>query len=439
MSTHTAPHFRLSPVLGESLTPSPTLYINERVQEMWAAGQEVLHLAFGESRFPVHPKLAQALAENAHRKSYLPGPGIPELRAAVAGFYSRRLGIRVQPEQVITAPGSKALLYAFQMAVDGDLILPTPTWVSYAPQARLLGKEVLTVPANPATGHDLTIENLRRTVARSRHDQHELILTTPNNPSSRMTPQELLSALADFCREANVLVLSDEIYGFVPHNHVRHHSIVEYYPEGTVILGGLSKHLSVGGWRLGVAVVPPGEMGQTLLRAVNKIGSEIWSCASAPVSYAAVVAYSGDPEIEAYIDECAHLHSVRTQYFWRGLAELDISCARPQGGFYLFPNFDRWRPALAARGVHTSEDLSRYLLEKWHIATLPGSVFGTPPEELSLRFATSYVDMETDEKAWRILELHRAGVDDDTLMREHHPGMNEALRRIRLFLEELHA
>ncbi len=437
MTALTHPRFRLSPVLGQNLTPSPTLYINERVQEMWAAGKHVLHLGFGESRFPVHPKLARALADNAHRKSYLPGPGIPELREAVARFYGRRLGIHVEPEQVITAPGSKALLYAFQMAIDGDLILPVPTWVSYAPQARLLHKEIQWVPANPATGQDLTIDNLWAAVQRSRHDQHTLILTSPNNPSSRMTPQELLPHIAAFCREANVLVLSDEIYGFVPHNHVRHHSIVAHYPEGTVVLGGLSKHLSLGGWRLGVAVVPPGEAGQTLLRGVNKIGSEIWSCATAPVEYAAVVAYSGDPDIEAYIAECAHLHSVRTQYLWHALHELGIPCARPAGGFYLFPNFDRWREPLAARGVHTSEELARYLLDTWHIATLPGSVFGTAPEELSLRLSTSYVDMETDEKARRILELHRSGVDDETLMREHHPVMNEAIRRLQQFLEAL--
>ena len=432
------PTLTFAPALAADQTLSPTLYINQRVKEMWAAGEQVYHLGFGESRFPVHPKIAAALAAHAGAKSYLPTQGIPELRAAIADFYTKRMGVDATPDRVIVAPGSKALLYAFQAALAGDTILPTPSWVSYAPQAHLLNRPVLQIPASPADEHRLTADALRQTLARSNHSQHILILNSPSNPTGQMLAPELLAEIADVCRATNTLVLSDEIYALTAHGHQPHVSISRYYPEGTVVLGGISKHLSLGGWRLGVAIVPAGEAGERMMAAVNKIGGEIWSCVAAPVQYAALTAYADDPEIDEYITECTRLHAARTQHIWRGLCDLDIPCARPDGGFYLYPNFDGWREPLAAKSIHTSDDLARHLLEKWRIATLPGTAFGAPPNELSLRLSSSYVDMESDEQAASLLARHRSGVDTETLVRDHHPSLAGALANFRGFLASLH-
>ncbi len=235
--------------------------------------------------------------------------------------------------------------------------------------------------------------------------------------------------LAEHCRRHGIAVISDEIYALVAHGHRPHLSLAKAYPEGSIVLGGLSKHLSLGGWRLGIAIVPPGEVGQTLLQALRVIAGEIWSSPTAPVQYAAAVAYGDEPEIAAYIDECTRLHALRTQHLWSWLVELGIPCAQPDGGFYLFPNFDRWRAPLAARGVHTSDDLASYLLEHYQIATLPGTAFGVPGEELSLRLATSYLDMETEAKAEALLAAYRANPDPEALMRDLHPGTQEAIRR----------
>ncbi len=430
--------FTLAPALAADQTLSPTLAINQRVKELWAAGEQVYHLGFGESRFPVHPKIRAALIAHADAKSYLSSLGIPELRAAVADFYTKRMGVEATPDRVIVAPGSKPLLYAFQMALAGDTILPTPSWVSYAPQARLLNRSVLRIPASPADEHRLTADALRQTLAQSSEKQHILILNSPSNPTGQMLAPELLAEIAEVCRATHTLVLSDEIYALTAHGHQPHVSMAHFYPEGTVVLGGLSKHLSLGGWRLGVAIVPPGAAGQQLLAAVNKIGGEIWSCVSAPVQYAALAAYADDPEILAYIAECTRLHAARTQHLWRGLCELDIPCARPDGGFYLYPSFDGWRGALAGAGVFTSDDLARHLLDKWRIATLPGTAFGSPPDELSLRLSSSYVDMESDAQAAALLARHRSGVDADALVRDHHPALAGALGNLRAFLASLH-
>ena len=428
--------FSLSSSLGNRLAPSPTLSINERVRQMWVNGETVYHLGFGESRFPAHPTIVRALVENASRQSYLPSAGIPELRQSVASFHSRQLNREICPDQVIVAPGSKSLLFAFQLALAGATVLHTPSWVSYEPQSRLFNRPVLRLPASPEDGHQFHPQRLRHLLRHSPYDQHLLILNSPSNPTGQMLGPALLEEIAAICRHQQVLVLSDEIYGLTAFGR-EHVSISSFYPEGTVVLGGISKHLSLGGWRLGTALVPPGENGQQLLQAVAKIGSELWSTASAPIQYAAVTAYADDAELAAYIAKCTDLHAARTRYLWRGLSELDIPCAEPMGGFYLFPNFDHWRKPLTSLGVQTSVDLARYLLEEWQIATLPGSDFGTPARELSLRLSTSYVDLETDEKAADLIEKAGSGAGEEELLRDHHPGMNEVLARLKSFLSSL--
>lgn len=422
--------------MGDQLDQSPTLLINERVRQLWDAGETVYHLGFGESRFPAHPKILRALAESANCRSYLPAAGIPELRRAIADFHSRQLGQDVGFEQVIVGPGSKALLFAFQMAAAGATVLPTPSWVSYDPQAQLIGRPVLRIPSSLHDGHRLHPDRLRNLLCHSPHDHHLLILNSPNNPTGGMLEPALLEEIATICRRENVLVLSDEIYALTAYGR-DHVSISSYYPEGTVVLGGISKHLSLGGWRLGTAIVPPGETGRHLLKAVTKIGSELWSTPSAPIQVAAVTAYGNDPELAAYIDRCTRLHAARTRYLWRGLSELDVQCAEPMGGFYLYPNFDHWCGPLAGKGVHTSIDLARYLLDTCHIATLPATDFGAPPQELSLRLSTSYVDLETEERAADLVALADCPDDEEALLRDHHPGMNELLARFRSLLSTL--
>ena len=421
--------FELATPFNHHVEPSPTLRINERVNEMWAAGKEVWHLGFGESRFPVHPKLQTALCANAHQKSYLPGQGLPELRAAIAAFYQRNLQLAATADQVIVGPGSKSLIFALQMAMQADLILPTPSWVSYAPQAELLGRAVHFVPGTMADHYTFSLEALDKTVAQVGSGPKILLINSPNNPSGQVFDAPFLEALAAYCRQHNMVVLSDEIYALVDHQQAATTSIASCYPEGTVVLGGLSKHLSLGGWRVGTALVPNTSAGMQLMQALKVIASETWSTVAAPIQYAALAAYADDAEIGAYVVECTRIHTVRTQHLWSWLVELGIDCTLPAGGFYMIANFDRWRAPLAKVGVQTSADLANYLLDEYQIATLPGVAFGIPADELSLRLATSYLDMETDAKAEAILTAWRAGITPEKLMDEHHPAMQEAIRR----------
>jgi aspartate aminotransferase len=421
----------------DKLEPSPTLYINERVAALWAAGATVYHLGFGESRFPVHPKIQAALSDNAEQKSYLPTLGLRELREAAANFTSRKLNLAVAADQVIIGPGSKPLYFILQLALDADLFLPTPSWVSYGPQAHLLHKPVYHIPAAADEGYPLTIDAIDATMRQSANPSKILLLNSPNNPTGQMFKADFLAQLAEYCRANGVIVLSDEIYSLVPHGHRAHVSLAHYYPEGTVVLGGLSKHLSLGGWRLGLAVLPATAAGQALMRALRIIAGEIWSSPTGPVQYAAVTAYADEDDIEAYVDECAQIHAIRTQYLWQQLAALDVPCAQPDGGFYVFPTLNKWRAALAKLGITTSPALAKYLLDTYQISSLPGTAFGVDERELSLRLASSYLDMETDAQAAAILAAYRANPDPAALMAGHHPNTLEAVRRLRMFVAGL--
>ncbi len=421
------------------LPASATLSVNDRVREMWAAGRNVFHLAFGESRWPVHPRIAEALSANAQKRSYLPAAGIPELRSAIAGHYRRVFDLDVGPEQVVTGPGSKSLLFATLLSLGEEILIPRPSWVTYAPQVHLLGKPITWVPTYPEDRYQVGTEVLQEALQASRQDMGNpevLILNNPGNPTGTMGTPEENGKLAELCREQELMVISDEIYARTAFTDSPFVSMGKLYPRGTVVMGGLSKDLSLGGWRVGVAVVPPTKAGKALATALTNIATNVWSCVAAPVQYAALVAYAGDPEVEDYVRLCARMHAVRTLYLHALMERLGVQCVRPAGAFYIFPCFDAWREALAARGVHTDEELALHLLEKYEVAALPGSAFHSV-RDLCLRISSSFIDANTDESADALVAAWRADPDPERFIRDHHPRLQKVAERFGEFIMDL--
>ncbi len=409
----TAPLLALAPQAGESV-PSPTLAINETIAARRAAGRAVIHLGFGEASFPLHPLLRAALAEHTPRTSYAPVLGIPALRQAIAGYLARTRGINVSAAQIAVAPGSKPLLYALMQVLAGDLLLPAPSWVSYAPQARLAGRRVIMVETDAKDHHRLTPQTLAAALERARQngaDPRILLVNNPGNPTGGMFARADVEALALWAREQGITIISDEIYAELAHGWRAHVSPAVFYPEGTIVTGGMSKAFSAGGWRLGYAALPQTPAGERVTAALRALASEIWSAAATPVQEAAVVAYSPNAELETYVRRSAKMHGHMTGRLYQTLRSLGVLCARPAGAFYLYPDFAPWRAALAARGVTTSAGLARLLLEAWDIATLPGEAFGEQPEALRLRVATSLLCIpdedspaEREAALWNLLE-----------------------------------
>jgi aspartate aminotransferase len=436
------PHspFRFSRTGLRGLKPSPTLTINDRIKKMMASGREVYHLGFGESRFPVHPQIAQALQANVHQRSYLPALGIAPLRQAIAQFYERKFSLSVTADQVVVGPGSKSLLYAMMMALDGDVILPTPAWVSYSAQATLANRPILSVPMDPDDDYRLDVGRLATAVDGATKQWRRpdlLMVNTPHNPTGTVLSSGDVAELAKFARQRELMILSDEIYSLVTHDSVSHVSPAQHYPEGTIIFGGLSKQMSLGGWRFGAAILPPGQAGEALARAVQAIAGCTWSCVAAPMQYAALEAYSDDPEIDDYIQACTQMHAIRTHYLYDALDEFGLTCPEPVGAFYLYPSFAKWREPLAARGIHTCQELSLHLLDNYEIAVLPGASFGGDPHALALRLSTSYLDAETDEQAKNLVVAFNQNPDSEQFIHNHHPRLRQVVERLADFITKL--
>ena len=437
---------------ARALTPSPTLEINEAIARRRAAGRDIIHLGFGEASVPLHPKLRAALGAHARATSYAPVLGLPALRQAIAAYLARERALATDAERIAVAPGSKPLLYALVQSLAGDVLLPVPSWVSYAPHARLAGRRVIPIATDPADAHRLTPDALAAATARARHngaDPRILIVNTPSNPTGGMLARDDVEALATWARRAGVTILSDEIYAELAHGWRAHVSPAAFYPEGTIVTGGLSKGFAAGGWRLGYALFPDGPAGARLLSAVRALASEIWSSAATPVQEAAVTAFAPDDDMRAYVRRAAKLYAHATGRLHATLARLAVPCPRPAAAFYLYPDFAPWRASLVARGVTTSADLARLLLDEHGIATLPGTAFGEEPDALRLRLATSLLFRpaatapqtpdERDTHLWALLERADALPDDDPAAGDPLPlpELDRAAQRFATFIASL--
>ena len=419
---------------------SPTLVINEKVNAMWAAGQDILHLGFGESRFPVHSALACTFQENSMQRSYLPSLGIPELRETIANYYSDKLGLTFDGSQVIVGVGSKSLLYAMIQSIEGDLLLSKPSWVSYSSIATLTERSVHRFELDADQDYQINIQTLDSVYQKafeSGRNPKILILNSPSNPVGNISSEEELKSVAQWAKEKGIYILSDEIYSLVTHDSFTHHTIAEYYPEKTIIFGGLSKHLSLGGWRFGMAILPKSYEGTSLIQSFQSIAGSIWSCVPGPIQYTAILAYSGNRDIDDYIKMCTKIHGIRTHYIHGKLSSMGLTSPKPKGAFYIYPSFKKWTSRLGEMGITTCGELSTYLLDHYNIATLPGSAFGDDTNNLCLRLSTSFLDMETDEQVQKILEDYSEENDPKLFMEKHHPRTSLFLEKMRKFIAEI--
>lgn len=371
------------------LPQSATLEINERSAELKKQGRPVYKLGLGQSPFPVPKPVVDELKANAHQKDYLPVKGLPSLREAVSEYHSRTHGISYTADDVLIGPGSKELMFMLQYVYYGDLVIPTPSWVSYAPQAQIIGRNVHWIPTKSENSWRLTAEELEAHCQSDPEKPRIVILNYPSNPVGVTYSKDELKNIAKVARKHKIILLSDEIYSEL-HHEGKHLSISRYYPEGTILSGGLSKWCGAGGWRLGTFVFPEGL--QWLLNGMAVMASETFTATSAPIQYAGVRAFKGGEEIEKYLWTSRWILKKLGNRLQQKLSDAGIFVPAPEGGFYLFPDFTYLKESLAERGITGSKKLAEQLLNDTGVAVLPGVVFGRPADELTIRIA--YVDFD---------------------------------------------
>jgi aspartate aminotransferase len=365
---------------------SPTLEINELSKKLQSQGRKIYRMGLGQSPFPVPVPVVETLKNHAHEKDYLNVKGLEALRQAVADFHMQKDNLQISANNVLVGPGSKELMFLLQLVYYGDIILPTPCWVSYVPQAKIIGKNIRLIHTTFEKNWKLTADQLSEFLEKEndRFKPRLIVLNYPSNPSGETHEIEELKKIAKVAGEYELIILSDEIYGQL-HYQGKHVSIASFYPEGTIVSSGLSKWCGAGGWRLGTFSFP--ENFEWLLNPMAAVASETYTSVSAPIQYAAVCAFKGSIHIERYLVNVRRVLYSLAKKSVDILQKGGIRVHMPSGAFYLFIDFSNFNEKLASRGINSSTEMCKRLLNDTGVAILPGSAFMQSERILTARLA----------------------------------------------------
>ena len=365
------------------LKTSATLAINELSQKLIKDGKEVFKFGLGQSPFPVPEVIVDELKKHAHQKDYINVSGLIGLREEVANYHSNKNQYKYDAESVIIGPGSKELIFQTQLALNCDLLLPSPSWVSYEPQAQIINKRVHWIKTTAKTNWHLDPKELDKTCDSLNSVNKLLILNSPNNPSG--TTHGNLKNLANVAKKHNVIIIADEIYAELDFTG-EYKSITHYYPEKTIVSSGLSKWCGAGGWRIGTLVFPD-ELSY-IRDSVRTVASETFTAVSAPIQYAAIKAYSEDHS--EYLENSRLILKMIGDYIYKELSSVGVICQKPQGGFYMICDFSD--VVNKTHEINNDKTLCQKILNDIGFAMLPGSDFGMEEDKLLSRIA--FVDFD---------------------------------------------
>lgn len=422
-----------NPLINNKITTlreSATLAINQKVKTLRAKGKTIYHFGFGQSPFPVAKEIQMALIANSHQKAYLPTLGLRELRQAFCTYYAANFGYQFSPEYVAVGPGSKELIFQILFILEGPLIIPAPSWVSYGPQAQIAGKSIYAVQTKIENGYKISGEELADACKQLKdYRQKLLIINSPNNPTGSVYSDRELEDISRVCKNHGVIVISDEIYNLINFTAEKS-SFSKHYPEGTIVANGLSKGYSAGGYRLGFLAVP--DNFRSVISALSAMISETYSAVSSPTQYAAIEAYLDNPGLKNYVSQCRKIHHAVGSYCYSRLGLMGLTLPEPHGAFYLFPGFEKFGRKLRQNGIHNAEELCHLLLEKASVATLPASDFYCPPDMLACRVATVDYDGEAVYNA----SINQVALDDQFVI-ANCPAIESGLNALEMFLKAL--
>ena len=400
----------------KNLKSSSTLKINEISNKLESEGKKIYKFGFGQSPFQVPIDVIDELKNNAYQNKYLPMQGLSELRTAISRYASSQNNQNYKAENIIIGPGTKELMFLLQLLFDGDILLPTPSWVSYAPQALLGRNKVCWIETTSENNWFPTAKEIEKTILKNKDKNYLLFLNSPNNPSGQICNN--LKEISFIAKKYNILILSDEIYSELSFNK-GFKSISEFYPEKTIISNGLSKWCGAGGWRLGYFIIP--EALTELKNSIKNLASETFSSVSAPIQYAAIAAYNNNHN--EYINDSRSILKAVGEYVFENLKSNTIIMNKPQGGFYLMPEF-------LTQKFSTSEEMCSNILNETGVALLPGSDFGFSKERMITRL--SFTDFNGGEFMQNIKKTKKIDINS---ISKFAPKIIEGTKKLKLWSE----
>lgn len=368
------------------LSPSATLAMSQKSNELKAQGVDVINLSVGEPDFntPDHIKEAakQAIDDNFSR--YSPVSGYPALRNAIVSKLKNENNLDYTPAQISCANGAKqSVCNAIMVLVnEGDeVIVPAPFWVSYPEMVKMADGTPVIIPARIEQDFKITPAQLEAAITPK---TKALILCSPSNPTGSVYSKDELAGLAEvLVKHPQVFVIADEIYEHI--NYIGKHESIAQFPaihDRVIIVNGVSKAYAMTGWRIGFVAGP-----EWIVKAINKLQGQYTSGPCSVSQKAAEAAYTGSQEP---VEEMRKAFERRRNLIVTLAKEIPgFEVNTPQGAFYLFPKCDSfYGKSIGERTINNAEDLAMYLLEVGHVACVGGTSFGAP-ECIRMSYATS--------------------------------------------------
>ena len=369
-----------------SLSPSETLAMSQKSNELKAQGIDVINLSVGEPDFntPDHIKEAAKKAVDDNYSRYSPVPGYPALREAIVKKLKSENDLDFTAAQILCSNGAKQSVCNVLMALinPGDeVIIPAPYWVSYPEMVKLAEGKSVIVPAGIEQDFKITPAQLEAAITPKTKG---LILCSPSNPTGSVyTKEELAGLAAVLAKYPQVIIIADEIYEHI--NYIGKHQSIAQFPEvrdRVVIVNGVSKAYAMTGWRIGFIAGP-----QWIVSACNKLQGQYTSGPCSVSQKAAEAAYVGTQKPVAEMREAFQRRRDLIVKLAKDIPGFEVNV--PQGAFYLFPKCDSYYgKSVGDRKINDAGDLAMYLLEEGHVACVGGTAFGAP-DCIRMSYATS--------------------------------------------------
>lgn len=379
---------------------SPTMRIAAEAKMMRAGGENIIDLSVGEPDFqtPQNIKDAAKKAIDDNHTKYTINAGTIELRKAISKSLKRDHNLNYDIDEIIVSNGAKQSVYNTIMStvhVDDEVIIPAPYWVSYPQMVTLAHGEAVIIPTTRESGFKITPKQLTEAITPY---TRALILCNPSNPTGSAYTEKELEQIAEIVLKHHIFVIADEIYEKLTYDDfefVSFASLGDEIKKRTVLINGVSKAYAMTGWRIGYTAAQ-----KNIVEGINKLQSHSTSHANAIAQQAAIEAITGPQDAVEFMRK---EFEVRRNFFHEELNKLEgISCDKPEGAFYLFPDISKlFHHSTDVLKVDSSFDFAMYLLYEAKIATVPGSAFGAEGY-LRMSFATS---MDNLEEAVRRLKI----------------------------------
>lgn len=387
----------------KTLTPSSTLAISAMATELKKQGHDVIGLGVGEPDFNTPDYIIKAAEKAMHKgmTKYTPSGGITELKQAIVNKFKKDNDLSYSVDEIIVTSGAKHALFTLFQALlnkDDEVIVPAPYWVSYPEQIKLAGGKPIILDTIEESNFKMTPKQLEETITEK---TKAVIINSPSNPTGLMYNEKELQELGKVCLEHNILIVSDEIYEKLIYTNDKHISIAQLsnqLKDITIVINGVSKSHAMTGWRIGYAAG-----NSKMIKAMTNHVSHATSNPMSIAQYAALAAYETKSNS---LTEMNQIFTDRLNYFYDLITDIPgISCIKPTGAFYLFPNV---KDAALRGGFKTVDEWVTALLEKEKVALVPGSGFGAA-DNVRLSYATSKELLE--EAAIRIKRFVLSTID----------------------------